>query len=127
MPSFCAGFVHAPSQMIGIVQRKVAATGDETVTDCRFPHGTAVKVLSCGRWTAPSKEENMTTDRDRPGPVRPSRKIIWIVGGLLLAIIAIVSLQGIVRGSGEAMNVTAIAPGDDNAAPAPETIRNQGQ
>jgi hypothetical protein len=70
----------------------------------------------------------MTTDRDRTGePTRPPRKIIWIVGAVLIAILAIVALQGIIRGSGESVGVTAAAPGDDNAAPAPETVQNQGK
>jgi hypothetical protein len=61
--------------------------------------------------------QHMRTDRHSTGePTRPRRKIIWIVGAVLIAILAIVALQGITRSSGESVSVTAAAPGDDNAA-----------
>lgn len=48
---------------------------------------------------------------------RPSRKIIWIIGGVLVLLMVIFALQGVVRGTGEAVGVSDAAPGDDNAQP----------
>lgn len=49
---------------------------------------------------------------------RPPRKIIWIIGSVLVLLMVIFALQGVVRGTGEAVGVTEAAPGDDNARPA---------
>lgn len=55
---------------------------------------------------------------------RPNKRIVWIVAGVLIALLVLVSVQGLVRGSGEAAGITKAAPGDDNATPAAETINS---
>ncbi|RZI76964.1 MAG: hypothetical protein EOP13_00315 [Pseudomonas sp.] len=56
---------------------------------------------------------------------RPSKRIIWIIGGVLIVIAALVALQGIVRGTGEAVGVDEAAPGGANATPAAGTDASQ--
>lgn len=52
----------------------------------------------------------------RPG--RPARSLAWAIGGVLIVILVVVSLQGIIRGTGEAVGIKEAAPGDTNAVSA---------
>jgi len=49
---------------------------------------------------------------------RPSRKLPWILGGILVALAIILALNGLIRGGGEAVGVEEAAPGDADARPA---------
>lgn len=70
----------------------------------------------------------MAEDRNSIDPApRPPRRLIWIVGGAIIAILVLLALNGLLRGGGEASGITEAAPGDDNAAPAPETKSNRGE
>lgn len=60
----------------------------------------------------------MDHDRsDRGAGTKPSRKTIWIIAGVLIALLVLVSLYGIVAASGDAAGVDKMAPGGDNTAP----------
>jgi hypothetical protein len=68
----------------------------------------------------------MDLDRNkRPGP-HPSNRVIWILGGVIVVLLVVFSLNGLIRGTGESAGVTQAAPGDDNATPAPEARPGQG-
>lgn len=54
-----------------------------------------------------------------PMPQRPSRKIIWIAGGVVLLAIVIAALWGVGLGAGGALGVSGAAPSGDNATPSP--------
>lgn len=52
-------------------------------------------------------------------PKQPSRRIIWIAGGIVILILIVVSLWGIGLGTGGALGVSGAAPSGDNATPSP--------
>ncbi|MGN6357132.1 MAG: hypothetical protein ACTHLU_06590 [Novosphingobium sp.] len=52
-------------------------------------------------------------------PKQPSRKIIWIAGGIVILILIVASLWGIGLGTGGALGVSGAAPSGDNATPSP--------
>jgi len=68
----------------------------------------------------------MSVNHNDPGTPRRS-KMPWIVGGVLVLLLIIFSLQNLGRGGAEAVGVTEAAPGDDNAAPSADTLRKSGE
>jgi hypothetical protein len=52
---------------------------------------------------------------DPNSPSRLPRKIIWIVGAILIALVVLVALQGIILGTGEAVGIKEAAPGGADA------------
>ncbi len=46
---------------------------------------------------------------------RPSRKLVWIIGGIFIALAIIFALNGLIRGGGEAVGIEDAAPGDTDA------------
>jgi hypothetical protein len=60
----------------------------------------------------------MRRDLNDPDPsAPPSKRVIWIIGAVLVVLLAIIALQGVVRGTGEAVGVDGAAPGGANNAP----------
>jgi|GEM_PF-4020144 hypothetical protein len=49
---------------------------------------------------------------------RSRKRIIWIIGGVLIVVASLIALQGIIRGTGEAVGVDEAAPGGANTTPA---------
>jgi hypothetical protein len=54
---------------------------------------------------------------DTGAPARPPKRIVWVLAAVLIALLVIFAVQGIVRGTGEAVGVREAAPGDTNSAP----------
>ncbi len=70
----------------------------------------------------------MTANRNDPNASsRPPKKAGWIIGGIFIAILVLLALNGSLRGLAEAVGFTQAAPGDDAASPAPETVNREGQ
>ena len=60
----------------------------------------------------------MARDNNSDQSFRPNRRLIWIIGGILVLIAILFALQGIVRGTGEAVGIDEAAPGGANASTA---------
>ena len=58
---------------------------------------------------------------------RPPKRAGWLIGGVFIAILVILALNGSLRGLAEAVGITEAAPGDDSAAPAAETVNREGE
>ena len=70
----------------------------------------------------------MTANRDHSNDhSRPPKKAGWLIGGVFIALLVILALNGSLRGLAEAVGITEAAPGDDAASPAPETVHQEGQ
>lgn len=78
--------------------------------------------------TSMQETGTMTANRNHPNErSRPSNKAGWLIGGVFIALLVILALNGSLRGLAEAVGITEAAPGDDAAAPAAETVNREGE